>query len=110
MRWQTGLLKLGDMTGAEREWRFVIESLPASDSATMVAQRQLPTFCLYDRREYQKAADMVGGMLDEINQQMKKNKNLKLRYSGKEARKYLNRYRAQQNYFLACVEENQGKL
>lgn len=97
--------ELGRHDWAEREWRAVVDSLPATDIQAMVARRSLALLCLHDRGENQAAAQLLGEALDAIDA----NPNLKRAFRENQARQeYRNVMESQKNYFLACHAEQQG--
>ncbi|NOY41869.1 MAG: hypothetical protein GXP26_08545 [Planctomycetes bacterium] len=102
--------ELGRHDWAEREWQYMIENLPVSDGTSFAARRDLATMRLFDREEYQKAADLLGEALDAINKQMGEDKNKKRQFNSKTGRQWLAQNRAQQDFFLACQEEKQGNF
>ncbi len=109
-RYEVGSMigELGRHDWAEREWQYMIDNLPVSDGTSFAARRDLAVTRLFDRQEYQKAADMLGEALDAIDKQLGAGKEKKRQFSSKASRLWLARNRAQQDFFLACQAEKQG--
>lgn len=104
---------VGDLIGemgrhdwAEREWSFVVEKFPVLDANSMSARRSLALLRLHDRGDDEKAAAIIGEVIDAVQEDPKLKRNL-MRDAG--GRYLLNQLYAQKNFFLACQAAAEGK-
>ncbi len=102
------IAELGRHDWAEREWQYVIDHLPAEDLTSFSARREIATTCLFDRREYQQAANLVGESIREIEKLTSENQEKKRQFGSRAGRRWLGQFRAQRDYFLACQVETKG--
>jgi Flp pilus assembly protein TadD len=58
---------LGRHDWAEREWRRLIDTLPATDFQSLLARNALATYCLHDRGANREAAELLGAALSAID-------------------------------------------
>ncbi len=95
------LAELGRHDWAEREWQYKIDRLSAVES--LYIRRSLATMCLHDRGEDRAAAELLAESIDAI----KNDPNLKDKIKNNPGRKWLGKFEAEAEYFLACHAESQ---
>jgi tetratricopeptide (TPR) repeat protein len=95
--------ELGRHDWAEREWWFVVETLPVLDS--MSARRSLALLRLHDRGEDRQAAELMAEVIDTLEADPKLKRTIMRDANG---RYLLNQLLAQKDYFLACQAAAEG--
>ena len=100
------LMEMGRHDWAEREWKLMIESVAATDLVSLSARQSLALYRLHDRLEYKAAADLLTQSIDAINA----DPQVKRVYQEDSMLGFLNRFRSNREYMLACHEESQGNF
>lgn len=95
--------ELGRHDWAEREWRSLVDLLPATDVLSLKARESLALYRLHDQGDHQAAADLLGESLDAIN----KDPVVKAQYQRSGDRRVLHTATSNREFFLACHFEAQ---
>ena len=99
------IANLGHHDWAEREWKYLVETLPVLDDASRNARESLATLRLHDRGEHQAAAELLAVYCDEFERQAAANKGFVV---DQYQRGVYQSIAAQRDYFFACHAEEQG--
>ena len=97
--------ELGRHDWAEREWRHVIDEVPATASASLTARDSLASLRLHDRGEDRAAADLLSETLDALEASADVKRRL-LRDPGN--RDTIARLQTQRSFYLACDAQAHG--
>jgi len=100
------IAELGHHRWAEREWRHLVDTLEPTDLQSMIARISLANWCLHDRKEDKKAAELLAETCNAIEKDPARKKSL---LSNDDVRRSYNDSRTQKEYFLACHLGREGK-
>ncbi|NOY29340.1 MAG: hypothetical protein GXP28_03935 [Planctomycetes bacterium] len=96
---------LGRHDWAEREWRYLVETLPIVDETSRRAREQLAALRLHDRGEDRAAAELLIEYCDAVEADPALKKSM---LTDRTKRYFFQRVGSQRDFFLACHAEQQG--
>jgi len=96
---------LGRHDWAEREWRYLVDTLPTVDEISRKSREQLAALRLHDRGENKAAADLLAEYCDAVEADPILKKGI---LTDRSKRYYFQRVGGQRDYFLACDAEQKG--
>jgi len=101
------IAELGHHDWSEREWRFLVDTLPIADNQSLYARRSLASWRLHDRGEHQAAADLLSEVIDAVESDADVKRQV---FSDNTGRFLFGIIRSQREYFRACHFESEGKI
>jgi tetratricopeptide (TPR) repeat protein len=97
--------ELGRHDWAEREWRHVIDEVPATAIASLTARYSLASLRLHDRGEDREAADLLSETLDALEASADVKRRL---LRDPRSRDTIASLQTQRSFYLACDAEAHG--